>query len=247
MATFTVMLLRRPAGFGETVQVDSAGAPAQIRATELLNTPVSPKLKAYVAVCPGAAVAEGDEPEAVARVKSSPHPVRLTLWTLPVWLLLLSTTVSDPLKRPPARGAKATLAAHDPPGGTPPAQLLVSVKLLLAVMLLTIRAAFPLLRNVTACGLLVDFTKTEGNWTCARMDEIRGAGVGGGGAGAVPVPVPAKLTDCVLPRTPPELSIKVSVAVFRPSTVGEKVTPRVQEAPAATLERHLVLARELVN
>jgi hypothetical protein len=55
--------------------------------------------------------------------------------------------------------------------------------------------------------------------------------------GAVPVPV--RLTVCVAGLA---LSVIVKVAVSEPTTVGVKVTPRVQLSPAATLGPQLLVS-----
>jgi hypothetical protein len=83
-------------GFGETVQVASEGAPVQVKLVLWLNPPSPLTLKVYVAVCPGEAVADGEEPEGRATAKSSPVPVRLTVWVLPATPLLLSMMVTEP-------------------------------------------------------------------------------------------------------------------------------------------------------
>ena len=59
------------------------------------------------------------------------------------------------------------------------------------------------------------------------------------------VPVPCKLTFCVLPATPPLLSVTVRVPVSGPLAVGEKVTLIVQEPLAATLPPQLLVSPKL--
>jgi hypothetical protein len=66
-------------GLGETVQVASEGAPVQVKLTLWLNPFSPPTLKVYVADCPGATVAEVEEPEAAATVKSWPVPLSATV------------------------------------------------------------------------------------------------------------------------------------------------------------------------
>lgn len=63
-------------------------------------------------------MAEVEEPEAAANVKSSPVPLRLTVWVLPVVPLLLSVMVSVPVRAPPLRGVKVTLMKQEPPAAT---------------------------------------------------------------------------------------------------------------------------------
>jgi hypothetical protein len=60
---------------GETVQVASEGAPVQVKPTLWLNPPSPPTLKVYVAGWPGATVAEVEEPDDAASVKSWPVPL----------------------------------------------------------------------------------------------------------------------------------------------------------------------------
>jgi hypothetical protein len=61
---------------GETVQVDSAGAPIQLKETV---PPLPTRLTVYVADCPGETVAVVEEPEPDAKAKSTPEPFRLTV------------------------------------------------------------------------------------------------------------------------------------------------------------------------
>src|SRR5208282_674156 len=75
--TVTVVAeLPKVTGFGETVQLVSAGAPVQVKVIVPDNPPRPPRLKLYAAGCPGATVAEVEEPEAAANEKSSPVPDR---------------------------------------------------------------------------------------------------------------------------------------------------------------------------
>jgi hypothetical protein len=73
VVTLTVILVAELPGvtvLGETVQVTSEGAPVQLKLTLWLNPPSPATLKVYVAVEPGATVAEVEEPEDAASVKS---------------------------------------------------------------------------------------------------------------------------------------------------------------------------------
>jgi len=126
--TVTVILLPEGAGFGETAQVDSEGAPVQVKVTVWLNPPSLPTLKVYVAVCPGATVAVGGIPPGVVSVKSWPAPLRLTVCVLPVVLLLLSVMIRVPVRVPPELGVKVTLMVQEPPAATLLPQLLVWLK-----------------------------------------------------------------------------------------------------------------------
>jgi hypothetical protein len=66
-------------GFGETVQVASEGAPVQVNVAVWFKPPSPPTLRVYIADCPGETDAVEGDPEAGARVKSGPLPVRATL------------------------------------------------------------------------------------------------------------------------------------------------------------------------
>lgn len=76
-------------------------------------------------------------------VKSCPVPFRLTVCVLPVALLLLSVIVSVPVRGPPVAGANVTLIVHEPLAAKLLPQLLVWLKLLLAVMLVIVSDALP--------------------------------------------------------------------------------------------------------
>src|SRR5208337_248779 len=121
-------------GLGETVQVASEGTPVQVKLTLALNPPSPATLKVYVADCPGATVAEVEEPDDAASVKSWPVPLSATLCVLPATPLLLSVMVSVPVSVPVAVGEKVTLIVQEPLAATLPAQLLVSPKLALVAM-----------------------------------------------------------------------------------------------------------------
>jgi hypothetical protein len=82
VVTLTVTFVAELPGvsvLGETVQVASEGAPAQVKLRLWLNPLSPPTLKVYVADCPGATVAEVEEPEAGATVKSWPVPLSATV------------------------------------------------------------------------------------------------------------------------------------------------------------------------
>jgi len=68
VATVTATLLPGVAGFGETAQVDSEGAPVQVKVTAWFNPPSPPTDNVYVAVCPAETVADDEEPEGVVSV-----------------------------------------------------------------------------------------------------------------------------------------------------------------------------------
>jgi hypothetical protein len=95
--------------------------------------------------------------------KSSPVPLKLTNCVLPEVPLLLSVTISVPLREPPEVGVKVTLIVQEAPAATLVPQLLVCAKFPLAVMLATASAAFPELDRVTDWEALVDFTEVAAN------------------------------------------------------------------------------------
>jgi len=74
VATVTVTLAPGAVGFGETVHVDSEGAPAQVKATASVIPPSLPTIRVYVAACPGVTADDDEDPDGGASVKSSPMP-----------------------------------------------------------------------------------------------------------------------------------------------------------------------------
>ena len=128
VVTLTVTFVAEPpgvTGLGETVQVASDGAPEQVKLTLWLNPPSPATLKVYVVDCPGATVAEVEEPDDAARVKSWLVPLSATLCVVPATPLLLSVMVRAPVSGPAVVGEKVTLIVQEPLAGTLPAQLLV--------------------------------------------------------------------------------------------------------------------------
>jgi hypothetical protein len=91
--------------------------------------------------CPGK-VNEAAERLSVA----APVPVRLTDW---VAGLALSVIINVPVLEPVAVGLKVTLRAQLAPAATLAPQVLVWEKSPLAVMLVMLRVAFPVLLRVT--------------------------------------------------------------------------------------------------
>jgi hypothetical protein len=161
VVTITVKLLPGTTKFGETTQVESKGTPAQIRATDWLNSPLPSTVKVYIADCPGETVADNEEPDTGASVKSSHVPLRLTVCVLPVMLRLLSVMVKVPVRVGGVGGSitnwgvKVTLMVHEAPAATLTPQLLVWLKSPLVLMLVTLSATFPVLLRVTGCAALV--------------------------------------------------------------------------------------------
>jgi hypothetical protein len=94
-------------------------------------------------------------PEAVARVKSWPVPVRVTVCVLPATLLLLSVMVSVPVSVPAALGEKVTSMVQEPLAATRPPQVSVCEKSPLVAMLAMVSDPVPVLLSVTGCEALV--------------------------------------------------------------------------------------------
>ena len=89
-------------------------------------------------------------------MKSWPVPLSVTLCVLPATPLLLSVMVSVPVSVPVAVGVKVTLIVQEPlAAATLPSQVLVSPKLALALWLVMVSAALPVLLRVTGCDALV--------------------------------------------------------------------------------------------
>jgi hypothetical protein len=85
-------------------------------------------------------------------VDSVPVPVRPTVCGLPE---ALSLTLKLPVRVPDAVGVNVTLMVQFPPAARELPQLLVSAKSPLAMMLLIVRVALPVLESVTVCAALV--------------------------------------------------------------------------------------------
>jgi hypothetical protein len=92
------------------------------------------------------------------------------------------------------------------------------------VITVKVRLAVPVLVTVTVCAGLVVPTGSDGKVGAAEKLSVVVAAV----------PVPLKLAVCVLPVTPPALSVTVRVAAREPAAPGVKVTLIVQEPDAAT-------------
>jgi hypothetical protein len=99
-----------------------------------------------VAVPPGETVAEVDEPGVAVKVKSSAVPVSATVCGLPT---ASSAMVTAPVLVPGAVGLKVTLRVQLALTATLEPQVLVWEKSPLAVMLVRLRVALPVLLSVT--------------------------------------------------------------------------------------------------
>jgi len=155
VVTVTVRLVPGVAGFGETAQVDSEGGPVQAKLTLWLNPPSPAIVKVYVADCPGATVAEVEEPGDAASVKSRPVPLRATFCGLPG---ALSETVTLPVKVPPAAGVKVIEMIQLAPALTLAPQVLVWAKSPLTIKPVMLSGPSPVLVRVTLCSALVVLT-----------------------------------------------------------------------------------------
>lgn len=106
----------------ETVQVERLGVPVHARETAL-EKPLTPETcRLYVADEPAVTEAEVEPPEAAARAKSVPGPLRLIGAGV---LTASSVTVREPVRLPVVVGAKVTLKVQEAPGPMEVPQLLV--------------------------------------------------------------------------------------------------------------------------
>src|SRR5579864_5771192 len=96
-------------------------------------------------------------------------PLRETVCGLPG---ALSVTESVPLKLPETPGVKVTLIVQLAPGGRLEPQVLVSAKLVVAVMLVMLSAVLPLLVSVTDCGGLAVPTNSLQQKTKLVADNV---------------------------------------------------------------------------
>jgi hypothetical protein len=203
--------------FGDTVQVDAAGAPVQVNCTLPENPVGADKFRLKFAGVPALTVAE-DALAAIAK-PVEPVPVSVIVCGLPA---ALSVIVSVPVESPEAVGTKVTLTVQDCPAPTEVPQVLLSEKGLVASMCATVRVIAPPFVIVTVWGALAVPT----SWL--EKERLVDDGV----APASP-PWPVSLTVRGLPA---ELSVIVSVPVRVPATVGVNMTWMAHVPPAgATL------------
>jgi hypothetical protein len=175
-----------------------------------------------VAACPAVAVTEVgvDASEKSPVLGGGLVPVSGKLCGLPE---ALSATLMLPLRVPEVVGLKVTLMPQLAPAATEAPHVLVSAKSPLAVMLVIVNAALPVLVSVTVCAALV----VPMVWL-AKVSEVGEKLTAGAGTAA---PVPVSVAVCGLPAV---LSTMLNVPVRVPAAVGLKVTLIVQLAPAAT-------------
>jgi len=141
---------------------------------------------------------------------------------------LLSVTVTDPEAAPAARGENVTLTTQEDPAASVAPHVPDCPKCVLATIDEMLKTADPELLTVTVCAVLV----------VPRVTEPKESELGATPAtGAIPVPVSA--TICVLPGTPPLLSVTVKDPEAAPAATGENVTLITQEDPAASVAPHV--------
>lgn len=139
-------------GFGETVHVDSAGAPVQVKSTVPANPPSPLEESAKIAGCPGETVTVVADPGGGMMVKSSPVPLREALCEpLPA----LSEMLRLPVREPPAVGLKVTAMVQVAPALMVPPHVFVWEKSPLVEMLEIVSGALPTFISVTVCAALV--------------------------------------------------------------------------------------------
>jgi hypothetical protein len=92
-------------------------------------------------------------------VKSVPMPRRVTVCVLPATPLLLSVTVSEPVRTPVVVGVNLILISQDLPAGTVESQVLISAKSPVMDMPEMFSGPLPTLVRVTLrCSLVVSFS-----------------------------------------------------------------------------------------
>jgi hypothetical protein len=145
-------------GLGETVHVDSAGAPVQVKFTVPVNPPNPLEERVKIAGCPAETVTEVAEPVGVTIVKSSPVPLNATLCEP---LTALSEILRLPVLMPPTVGLKVTEMEHLAPALTVPPHVFDWEKSPLVEMLEIASDALPTFVSVTVCAELVVSTSCD--------------------------------------------------------------------------------------
>ena len=152
-----VAVLPAVTGFGETVQVASEGAPVQVKFTVPVIPLDHPHLRCSLQLEPGATVAEVEEPEGGANVKSWPVPLSATVWGL-LGALSLNERLPDAV--PAAVGVNVTATVQVPAAATgfEVEQVVPDVAMAkepVAAIAVNVRLALPVLVRVTVWELLV--------------------------------------------------------------------------------------------
>ena len=132
---------------GDDEHVLAGIALMQETVTGPLNPPAGAIDSRNVAGCPAGTVAEVEPPGETEMVMSVPSPDRVTACGLPG---ALSEIVIAPARAPVAVGVKVTDIVQEELGITPLAQVSVSAKSPLALMLVKVSAALPVLVTVTS-------------------------------------------------------------------------------------------------
>jgi len=163
-------------------------------------------------------------------------PVRVTVCVLPEVLFELSVTTSGAVRVPCAVGLKITLMVQLALAATELPQVLVSPKSPLLVP--ETHNAGKRKSRSPAVGKYDRLGAAGGSQALTR--ECQAAGHNS--AIGTLEPVPVRLTVWVLPETPFELSVTVSVAVLVPVAVGLKYALMLQLALAATEVPHVLVS-----
>ena len=132
---------------GVDEQLPAGIALLQVTVTGPLNPREGASDSGKVAGCPAETVAEVEPPGGTEMVMSVPPPDRVTACGLPG---ALSEMVIAPARAPVAVGVKVTEIVQEELAGTPLAQVSVSAKSPLALMLVKVSAALPVLVTVTS-------------------------------------------------------------------------------------------------
>ena len=131
---------------GADEQVPAGMELLQVTVTGPLNPPEGANDNAKLADCPAETVAEVEPPGGTEMVMSVPSPDKVTACGLPG---ALSEIVMAPARAPVAVGVNVTVIMQEELAGTPLAQVSVSAKSPLALMLVKVSAALPVLLKVT--------------------------------------------------------------------------------------------------
>ena len=138
-----------------------------------------------------------------------------------VWVPILSTSCSRPVRRPDVVGVKRTVKEQPAPTAREVPQLLEPMaKSLVTVGACSVAGRLPLLVTVTVCGGAVAFIAVSGKAMLGGETTTA----------AVPVPVPLSVAEAYPPRTLPKTC---SVPLCAPAADGAKLTCTVQFAPGA--------------
>jgi hypothetical protein len=164
---------------------------------------------------PTAAVAKVNVVGVTLAVDTPPVPESETVWVVPLWES--SVTVRAPVREPAVVGVKTTVTTQLPPAATDDPQLLDCEKSPVAEMELMFNDMVPLLLMVT-----VDPAELVPTLVAVKVR------LDGETAATDDPPVPVRR---MLPVTPSELSVTVTLPKNVPVCVVRKVTLMLQELP----------------